>query len=140
MVPNSIRTRRGAELAPDFELKDLEGRQWRLSELLGQPVVLIFDSGTCPLTAGGIPGLKKLDEELATPAKWLMVYIREAHPGEDTPSHRSMEQKAEQARRLRDDEGIRWPILIDELDGRVHKDYGLQPNAVFVIDAGGRIA
>jgi hypothetical protein len=92
------------------------------------------------VTAGGIPGLKKLDEELATPAKWLMVYIREAHPGEGMPAHRSMAQKAGQARRLRDDEGVRWPVLVDKLDGRVHKDYGLQPNAVFVIDADGRVA
>lgn len=34
------------EWAPDFELTDTEDRRWRLSDLRGQPVALIFGSGT----------------------------------------------------------------------------------------------
>ena len=33
-------------LAPDFELGDVDGRSWRLSELRGRPVILIFGSGS----------------------------------------------------------------------------------------------
>ena len=33
------------ELAPDFELKDLEGNPVRLSDLRGKPVVLSFLRG-----------------------------------------------------------------------------------------------
>jgi peroxiredoxin len=33
------------ELAPDFELKDVNGRMVRLSDLRGQPVVLAFLRG-----------------------------------------------------------------------------------------------
>lgn len=131
---------RAGDLAPDFELHDLSGRHWRLRELRGKPVVLIFGSGTCPFTAGAMPALEGLFNEFPSPAKWLSIYVREAHPGEGMPAHRSMHQKIEQARRLRNEEHVPWPVLVDDLDARVHKDYGLQPNAVFVVDAGGRIA
>jgi peroxiredoxin len=131
---------RAGELAPDFELRDVGGRRWRLGELRGKPIVLIFGSGTCPLTAGAMPALEGLFNEFPSPAQWLSVYVREAHPGEDMPAHRSMQQKVEQARRLRDQEHVPWPVLVDGLDGRVHRAYGLQPNAVFVIDADGRVA
>ncbi len=33
------------ELAPDFELKDIDGRTVRLSDLRGKPVVLMFLRG-----------------------------------------------------------------------------------------------
>jgi peroxiredoxin len=33
------------ELAPDFELKDIEGHPCRLSDFRGQPVVLAFLRG-----------------------------------------------------------------------------------------------
>ena len=33
------------ERAPDFELKDVQGKQVRLSELQGRPVVLAFLRG-----------------------------------------------------------------------------------------------
>lgn len=34
------------EWAPDFELQDTDDTRWRLSELRGRPVALIFGSGT----------------------------------------------------------------------------------------------
>jgi hypothetical protein len=128
------------EPAPDFTLFDIEGRTWTLSELRGKPVVLIFGSGTCPMTTGSLPGLNKLYQEMGDAAQWLMVYVREAHPGENMPAHESHDQKRRQAQRMRDEERIDWPVLIGELDGSTHQAYTELPNHIFLIDREGNVA
>lgn len=70
---------------------------------------------------------------------WYFVYTREAHPGEHVPAHRSFEAKLAAARRLRDEVGLRRPILVDDLAGTVHESYGLLPNMSFVLARGGQI-
>jgi hypothetical protein len=129
------------DMAPDFALQDIDGKTWRLSELRGQPVVLIFGSGTCPMTTGSLPGLNMLHQERRHDGvQWLMLYVREAHPGEEMPAHQSIEQKRQQARRLRDEDGVEWPILVGELDGTTHSQYTELPNHLFLIDTQGRVA
>lgn len=69
----------------------------------------------------------------------MFVYTREAHPGELVGPHDSFEAKLASARLLRDETGIRRPILVDDLDGTAHHAYGLLPNMSWVIGRGGRI-
>lgn len=69
----------------------------------------------------------------------MFVYTREAHPGEDVPHHDSFETKLAHARLLRDEVGIRRPILVDGLDGSAHRAYGLLPNTTWVVGRGGTI-
>jgi peroxiredoxin len=128
------------DLAPDFALKDTNGKEWRLTELQGRPVVLIIGSGTCPMTQGNLPGLQALHEEYSDRCTWLMLYVREAHPGEKMSSHKDYEQKRSQAEHFRNVTNTRWPILVDDLDGSVHKEYGLLPNSTFLIDADGKVS
>jgi hypothetical protein len=131
---------RPGDVAPDFELQDLDGTTWRLGELRDRPVVLVLGSASCPMTQGGLPGLQGVYDDYQDRAQWLSVYVREAHPGEHLQPHRTKEQKREQASRLRTDEGVAWPILVDDLNGTTHVAYGLLPNPVFLIDADGRVA
>jgi hypothetical protein len=70
---------------------------------------------------------------------WYFVYTREAHPGELLGAHTSFEDKLAAARRLRDELGITRPILVDDLEGTVHRAYGLLPNMSWVLDRGGTI-
>lgn len=128
------------DLAPDFELRDTEGRSWRLSELRGRPVVLITGSATCPLTHGSVFGLKEVYRELGDRAHWFYLYVREAHPGERLPSHRSYEQKREQAEFFRQADQVPWPVLVDDITGTTAHPYTTLPNAQFLIDAEGRVA
>jgi hypothetical protein len=53
--------------------------------------------------------------------------------------HDSFETKLNHARLLRDEIGIRRPILVDDLSGTAHHAYGLLPNMSWVIGRGGRI-
>jgi peroxiredoxin len=62
------------EKAPDFVLKDLQGRTFKLSEQRGKPVLLIFSTTWCPSCREEIPHLK--DIHAAYAAKGLeMVNI-----------------------------------------------------------------
>lgn len=69
----------------------------------------------------------------------MFVYVREAHPGELIGPHQNMEQKLANARRLRDEVGIKRPIFVDDLEGTAHHAYGLLPNMTWVIGRGGRV-
>jgi peroxiredoxin len=128
--------------APDFELRTLDGEKVKLSDFRGDKnVVLTFGSATCPLSAGSISGLNELYEEFnGDNVHFLYVYVREAHPGENLPAHRSNDDKVAAAERFREEEEIEIPVLVDDLNGKVHRKYGSLPNPTFLIDKGGRIS
>ena len=54
-------------------------------------------------------------------------------------AHETLAGKLATARKLRDEVGIRRPILVDDLEGTAHHAYGLLPNMNWVIGRGGRI-
>jgi peroxiredoxin len=127
--------------APDFTLRTLDGDKISLSDFQDdRNVVLTFGSATCPATAAAIGGLKDLYEEFGDRVQFLFVYVREAHPGEELPAHESMHDKMQAAELLRDEENLEIPILLDELNGKVHKKYGGMPNPTFLIDRSGSVA
>lgn len=69
----------------------------------------------------------------------MFVYTNEAHPGEHVPHHDTWERKLANARLLRDEVGIRRPILVDDLTGTVHRAFGGMPNMTWVFDRGGLV-
>lgn len=127
------------EIAPDFELEDLDGNLARLSALRGAPVVLEFGCYSCPIFADRIPAMERLALEHRA-AQFLVIAIREAHPGEISAPHETLAQKRQAARRLALEEGIRRRVLVDDLEGSVHRAYGGAWNPVYVIAADGRVA
>jgi hypothetical protein len=72
-------------------------------------------------------------------AEWVFIYTREAHPGENVGHHDTFDRKLANARLLRDEIGIRRPILVDTLAGDAHRRYGARPNMTWVLDRGGRV-
>jgi peroxiredoxin len=127
--------------APDFELRDLDGNKVRLRDFEGEKnVVLTFGSATCPFAAASIKGLNELFEDFGDDVQFLYVYIREAHPGERLAAHQSYEDKQRAAELFRDEEDIEMPVLVDDVDGRVHRKYGKMPNSTYLIDKSGRVA
>lgn len=123
-------------VAPDFELPDVDGRHVRLSQVLAQRhAVLVFGSITSPVTATNLPVLNRMWEYFSwRPVQFLFIYASESHPGERYPHHESFEQKLAHARDLQRIEEIRFPVLVDSLDGEVHRAYGPRPNPCFVVN------
>ena len=70
---------------------------------------------------------------------FVFLYTREAHPGENFPAHRSMEQKLSHARAFKERFQIERPILVDDLFGAGHKLYGMLPNMTYLIGRSGKV-
>jgi peroxiredoxin len=130
------------ERAPDFEGRTLDGEKIRLKDFRGREnVVLTFGSATCPFTAASIDGMNEIYHDYADKeTAFLFVYVREAHPGEKLGPHHSLEDKEEAAERFREEEEVDIPILVDEVNGKIHKKYGTLPNPAYLIDKSGRVA
>jgi peroxiredoxin len=130
------------EPGPDFAGTALDGETVRLSDYAGKKnVLLVFGSATCPMTASSIPGIKELSNEFrGDDLEVLFVYVREAHPGEKIPAHRSFAEKVRAARLLRDEEDLNMPMVVDDLRGSIHRKYSRLPNPAFLIDKAGRVA
>ena len=73
---------------------------------------------------------------------FLFIYTREIHPDDfpDHPPHKSIEQKYQHARDMQQRHNTPRPILIDSLDGDVHRQWGGLPNMSWIIDHTGRVA
>jgi hypothetical protein len=72
--------------------------------------------------------------------EFLTIYVREPHPGENYGAHKTWEQKLKFARDCREQDGVRTKLLVDDLQGTVHRTYGTLPNMIYIIDKSGRIA
>jgi hypothetical protein len=127
--------------APDFEGRTVHGDRIRLSDYRGESnVVLTFGSATCPFSTASIRGLNDLYKDYSDEVEFLFVYVREAHPGEELGPHKNMGDKVRAAELFRDAEDVEMPIIVDDLNGRVHRKYGKAPNPTYLIDRSGRIA
>ncbi len=127
--------------APDFQGRTIDGDKIRLSDFEGESnVVLTFGSVTCPFTAASIKGLNELYEDFGDEVEFLFVYVREAHPGEEIGPHQDMREKLRAAEQFREEEDVDIPIIVDDLNGRIHKKYGKAPNPTYLIDRSGRIS
>jgi peroxiredoxin len=126
------------EPAPDFELADLDGNCVRMMDLLGRPVVLEFGSYTCPIFSDRVPAMEQLAHQHPE-ATFLVIYVREAHPGEIQSAHRTLAEKRSAAHKLALEEALSRRVLVDSLDGATHRAYGGAWNPVYVINANGRV-
>jgi alkyl hydroperoxide reductase subunit AhpC len=128
-------------LAPDFVAPGLDGTMVRLSDFRGKRhVVIMTGAVTSPMCAFEIPAFNQLQREFQDrDVSFFLLYTRESHPAENYPSHSSWEQKLAHARDLQRLESVQFPILVDGLDGAIHRGYGMWPNALFVIHKDGRL-
>ena len=89
---------------------------------------------------GEVPPLTQLSRKYRQRNfEFLIVYVRESHPGENFPHHCSREDKVAHARKLKDQESVELPILVDDLQGTAHRQYGLLSNMVYLIDREGLV-
>jgi hypothetical protein len=148
--PASLRV---GEMAPDFTLRDLEGRQVRLSDYRGRmPVVIEFGSLSCPIATGHAGHLDTLAQDYQGKAQFWFVYADEAHPGggetwsssygtcRALPQVRDYDDRSEHARLFRRTVKTSRRILVDE-DGAdsVAVRYGIRGHGIVTVDTRGRI-
>lgn len=123
----------------DAPLQTLDGKTVHLSDYLrNKPLVLETGSMTCPMYAQSVPPMMKLIEKYPQ-LDHVLMYVREAHPGELQPQHRSEAEKIKAAKKTKRRYRDGRTILVDDIDGSAHRHYGTMPNSIFVIAPDGKI-
>ncbi|HLY66400.1 MAG TPA: redoxin domain-containing protein, partial [Chloroflexota bacterium] len=127
--------------APEFEAQLLDGGTFRLSDARGKRhVVLMMGAISSPMTAIQLPAMNELWREFGPKGvDFYLVYVKESHPAETYSHHSSMEQKVSYARELQRLEKPAFPMLVDSLDGHIHRNYGQWPVSLFVVHKDGRL-
>lgn len=128
----------GEAVSYDYIFTDLDGEEVRLSDYRGRWLVIETGSLTCPMYVKNVRPFAELRRRHPD-VDWLVVYVREAHPGERLRPAQTISEKIAYARRSRDDYGETRKIVVDSVDGRWHHDWGLLPNIVYVVNPEGRV-
>lgn len=127
---------RPGDEAPDFEATTLDGEGVKLSDFEGSWVVLETGSLTCPITDSKVRAMDKLARAFKD-VVFILLYTREAHPGEHCEAHESLQDKLNRARKFDDDYDVERTVLVDDIQGTAHLKYGGMPNSVHIINPDG---
>ncbi len=123
----------------DFTLTELDsGKEVKLSDFAGKWLVVETGSSTCSMYTKNIPTMKDVSAEFPD-VEFVIVYVREAHPGERMGPHKNMDDKFKAARLVAPRYGEYRRVLVDNLDGDFHRAYGAMPNVVYIIRPDGTI-
>jgi hypothetical protein len=83
--------------------------------------------------------LQCLYDEYGDRVNFVMLYVREAHPGENFTQAETMQDKLESARTLQEFYKIEWTVAADNISGDLHRALDPKPNSAFLMNAKGNI-
>ncbi|ACF12705.1 alkyl hydroperoxide reductase/ Thiol specific antioxidant/ Mal allergen [Chloroherpeton thalassium ATCC 35110] len=124
------------KLAPDFSLKDTDGKTHKLGDYKGKTVVLEWTNPGCPFVVGHYKtgNMQQLQEKY-TEAGVVWLTVNSTNPAH--PNHLSAEALAE---KFQSWESHASANLLDE-DGKVGELYGAKTTPhMFIIDKNGKLA
>jgi hypothetical protein len=125
---------------PAFDVPAVGGGRFRSSTLAHTgPALLVFGSITCPMTDSAAPGLNELYFRFGDRVRFVMVYVREAHPGEAFPQPRTLAAKIAHAAQFCDRHGFEFEVAVDDLAGTLHRALSPKPNSAYVLGVDGTI-
>ena len=132
--------KRPGETLPEFDLPTTDGDRVATQDFVGdRPLFLVTGSITCPMTASAMPSVKRLYAQCGEDVAFVMLNVREAHPGENYPQPGTMEEKMDHARTLKDFYQLPWPVAVDDLEGTLNIAMDAKPNSAYLIDREGKI-
>jgi len=114
-------------------------------------VVLVFGSYSCPNFRSSADVLNAMFQHYGRQARFFLVYIREAHAAGDWQSTSNVREgiAVAPALTLGDKEAhaamctrklhLKFPALVDSLDGSAEAAYAAWPSRAFVIGPDGRV-
>jgi hypothetical protein len=91
------------------------------------------------MTDAAAPGLNRLYQCFGDHVRFVMVNVREAHPGQAFPQPGTLDAKMVHAQRLRDLHGFEFEVAVDDVDGTLHRALGPKPNSAYLLGANGTI-
>lgn len=126
VVYQQTRLARSGYQAPNFKLKDLDGREYHLADLHGKVVFLNVWATWCPPCRDEMPSMEQLHRQLSG-QDFVMLAVSEDANGRDAV--------APFVREL----GLTFPVLLDP-EGVIPKRYGVTGYPeTFIIDRSGAV-
>lgn len=122
----------------DMKLYDLKGKEVKISDYLDKPLILETGSLTCPMYTGRIDTMEQMRKQYPD-FNFMLVYVREAHPGERTPAHKTLQDKISEAKKIQPSYDDNRTILVDDVAGTFHKAYGPLPNIIYIFNTEGLV-
>ena len=92
---------KAGEPAVDFTLSTPDGKEVKLEDYKGKWVVIETGSITCSMYVKNVGGFAKLRQKYPD-VEFLLVYVREAHPGSRLGAHISDKQKRKMSLDMKD--------------------------------------
>jgi thiol-disulfide isomerase/thioredoxin len=124
---------------PAFDLPTIDGGYFRSSDFGGRPVLMLFGSSTCPVTDNAAPGLNELHRRFRDRVRFVIINVREAHPGGSFPQPKTMDAKMAHARKLQKIYGFEFEIAVDDINGTLHRAMSPKPNSAYLLAPDGTI-
>lgn len=144
LIANDLRFSRDAlkpgQQIPNVTVFNSDGEPIELYDLCSdKPLLLVTGSITCPMTISAFPTMDQLQEKLGDKVNFALVYVREAHPAESYSQPETIEEKVRHASDLQRIYNTQWPVIVDDIDGPLHKALDVLPNSAHLIGQGGEI-
>ncbi|WOE74663.1 peroxiredoxin family protein [Alterisphingorhabdus coralli] len=138
-IPFALHSPKIGECATDFTARRFDGSAVRLSDFKGKRIVLETGSMTCPMFGGNIDPMNRVADRYADDPNtvFLLLYTREAHPAPKFPAHRDDAHKLETARLVEPLLAQNRIVMIDDVVGTAHRQWGEFPNSLWLIDEEG---
>ncbi|MEH6452182.1 MAG: deiodinase-like protein, partial [Psychromonas sp.] len=109
---------RVGECAKDFTALGLDGKPIKLSDFKGKRIILETGSVTCPMFGDNIEGMNRVVKKFTDDnTVFLMLYVREAHPGGKLPAHQSQVDKISAAKSTAELSHPNRIFLVDDIAG-----------------------
>ena len=125
---------------PDFKLETLDSGTFLYDDIKESgPASLVFGSLTCPMTDSLALGINELYKKYGDRVRFVLVAVREAHPGSAAPQLQTYEEKFEHAKAMRDLHGHKFEVAVDDINGTLHRALSTKPNSAYIIDKDGKI-
>ncbi len=122
-----------------FELPTLDGGSIQIGGHRQRPQLLVTGSITCPMTGSAMPVIDELHAEFGHSVDFVLLSVRQAHPGAHFPQPTTHEEKLGHARSLQERYQVPFTIAVDTLDGELHQRLDAKPNAAFLLDGTGEV-
>lgn len=131
---------RAGDGVPSATLETLDGEVIDIEDCWADaPAVFEFGSISCPIVLANVDPMNELAASYSDSLNCYLVYVREAHPGPRCGPHGSMDEKRSLAREIAPDLSNRT-VLVDDLEGSVHKAFDAMPNSVHLVGTDGVVA
>jgi len=87
-----------------------------------------------------VPPFEALAKEFAESAQFFTLWVREPHSGGRYPQPETIEQREQYAHDFCKADHSTVPVILDDMEGTIHRLFGYFPNSVVVLDERGRVA